>query len=264
MDLELAGRAALVTGASAGIGRATAVALAREGVDVVLAARREDLLAAAVEEIEAAGGGRAWWVRLDLEDLDGPARAVEQAVERLGRLDVLVNNGVPTKLGGLFEWSDEGYLDGLVGKPVAYLRAARAAVPHLRAAGGGAIVNVAGMAARHATHAYLVGTMAVSAIHALTKQLADELGPEGIRVVGVDPGVTDTAQFNDNAVGRFVRETGRSRDEVVAEFTASIPLRRVASPAEVADVITFLASARAGYVTGTCVLVDGGRSRGFD
>lgn len=266
MELDLTHKVVLVTGASSGIGRATAAAFAAEGANVMLTARRGDILAEAAAEVAAAGAGAgaAGWVAADFASADGPAHAVGAAVERFGGLDVLVNNAAPNPLGGLTDADDDQILTWLRGKPLGYLRAIRAAVPHLREAGGGVIVNVAGMSARHATHKYLVGTMATRAIHGMVKSLSDELAPDGTRVVGVDPGPTESHHFRVNAVERFAAERGTSPEEIVAEFAASVPLGRVADPSEIADVIVFLSSRRAGFVTGTSVLVDGGRSRSVD
>lgn len=262
MDLSLAGRAALVTGATAGIGRATAASLLAEGVDVALSARRREDLEAVAHDLADAGPGRTVVVPGDLETTDGPAAVVAGALAALGRLDVLVANGAPTPMGSLDAFDDEGYARTLDGKPLAYVRMARAAADAL-ADGGGVIVMIAGISARSVGHRYLMGTAATAAIHGMTRVLSDELAPRGVRVVTVDPGLTDTRRFRDVLPDMAARQ-GRTVDELVDELAAAIPVGRIADPADVADVITFLASDRARHVTGTSVLVDGGASRAVD
>jgi len=263
MKLDLAGKVILVTGASAGIGLATARAFASEGCHVMLCARDEARLSAAAAQVAAAAtGGEAATVSCDLRTVDGPERAVEATVRRFGALDVLVNNAAPNPMGVFSETPDEAMLASLMGKPIGYARAARAAIPALRRRGGGVIVNVAGMSAHHVTHAYAIGTLSTTGLHGFTKVLAEELGGEGIRVVSIDPGVTETEHFRTSAVERLARERGVGREQVLDEFLRTIPLRRFAQPAEIADAIVFLASARAAYITGVSLLVDGGRSRG--
>ena len=262
MELGLDGKRALVTGASSGIGRATAAALAREGVRVMLAARRRRELDEAAAEA-AAAGAEVDVVVADLETVTGPREAVEAAASRFGGLDLLVSNGAPTAMGGLFAWQEDTFQQGLEGKALAYLRAARAAVPHMRAAGGGVIVNVAGLSARSASPGYLLGMMANRAIHALCRALADELGPERIRVLGLDPGAIATPRLLD-AAGHLASREGVEADAVLDRLSQSIPLRRLGRAEDVADVIVFLMSDRAAYMTGSTVVVDGGMSRSVD
>ena len=262
MDLGLKGKVALVTGASSGIGRATAIALACEGARVMLSARRVQELAAATDQIAAAGGEAAHAVA-DLETVAGPREAVEATVSHFGGLDVVVCNGAPTAMGGLFDWKEDTFQQGFEGKALAYLRTARAAAPHMRAGKGGVIVNVAGLAARSAVADYLLGMMANRAIHALARSLADELGPDGIRVLALDPGLIATPRVLD-ATAHWQEKGGAEPEEVLARFRETIPLRRVGLPEDVADVIVFLCSDRAGYMTGSTVIVDGGLARSVD
>jgi 3-oxoacyl-[acyl-carrier protein] reductase len=261
MDLGLTGRAALVTGASSGIGRAVAVQLGSEGVDLMLTARRAHELEVVAGEALKAGAKQVCWIVADLETEDGPRAAVEAAAAQLGRLDVLINNGAPTQVGGLSDFDDAGLLHAFEGKAVAYLRAARAALPYLSQSDGGVIVNIGGAASVSLMNHYLIGTMAVKAIRGMTSVLAQNVAADGIRVVGVDPGPTDTERLGPGlaavAAGR-----GVGADVVRAELENQVPLGRLITPEEMAKVVTFLASSAASQVTGTTVLVDGGYSRG--
>ncbi len=262
MDLDLANKVALVTGATAGIGQATAELFLQEGATVMLSARSDEADAASFHQLRERFGERCAYVAADLEALDGPSRAVEATVRTFGRMDAAVVIGVPTPVGGLADTSDADLLDRLVGKPVACARLARAAVPVMRSQGGGVLIFVGGVSAHSAGgDSYLSGTMAAVAIHGLTKSLADEVGQDGIRVVTVDPGFTDTRRLRRDALPRMAEAHGRDPQQVLDELCARVPLGRIAEASDIADAIVFLASRRARYITGTHLLVDGGTSR---
>jgi 3-oxoacyl-[acyl-carrier protein] reductase len=263
VDLGLSGKVALVTGASSGIGRSTAAVLAREGAEVMITARRGPELEQAVAEMTAACGGRAEYVVADLRELSAPSLVVERTIEMFGGLDILVNNGAPAGMGGLFEWDEAEYGLAFEAKAFAYLRAARAAVPQMRARGGGVIVNVAGLAGRNAQSGYLLGTMSNKAIHGMNKALADELAGDGIRVVCIDPGAVGTDRF-ETAMRHAAGDRGISLEQAIDHMARNIPLGRVGTPEDLADVIAFVVSERASYITGSTVVVDGGLSRAVE
>lgn len=242
MDLGLTGSGALVTGGSRGIGRAVASALVGEGAHVVLLGRDRGALAGAREQSGAAGS-----VVADTTDDAVVRGAVDEAADLLGRLDIVVNcaapRATPGRVAGLAGLDDEDFLHQLDTRALGYLRVARAAAPHLRAAGGGAIVNVSGTNAR-ATGS-ITGSVRNIAVVALTKNLADELGGDGIAVSCVHPGLTVTE---------------RTIDDPEFERAASDnALGRPVTAAQVADVIAFLASPRGRISNGAVVTVDGGR-----
>lgn len=243
MDLGLAGSTALVTGGSRGIGRAVATALAREGARVALLGRDVDALAAAAATIDG-----AVTVTADTTDDAQVRAAVDEAATALGRLDVVVNCAAPRATGpkqpGLAALDDDDFLHQLDTKALGYLRVVRAALPHLRAAGGGAIVNVSGMNARMTSN--ITGSVRNIAVVALTKNLADELGAEGISVSCVHPGLT-------------VTERTEGDEAYAAKAAAGNALGRPVTAAEVAEVITFLASPRGRITNGAVVTADGGR-----
>ncbi|MCW2816104.1 MAG: hypothetical protein JWN84_3559 [Nocardioides sp.] len=242
MDLGLVGRTALVTGGSRGIGLAVARALTAEGARVALLGRDGVALASA-----AAGLEGALYVVADTTD-DGAVRAaVDQAAATLGRLDVVVNcaapRATPGQAPGLAGLDEASFLADVDTKVLGYARVVRAAAPHLRASGGGAVVNVSGMNAR--STGYLAGSVRNIGVVALSKSLADELGPGGISVVCVHPGLTLTER-NDG-------------DEAYRETASANALGRPITAEEVAVAITFLASPRAALTNGAVVTLDGGR-----
>ncbi|WGY00275.1 SDR family oxidoreductase [Nocardioides sp. QY071] len=241
MDLGLAGSAALVTGGNRGIGRAVATALAREGARVVLLGRDPDTLATTAGEIGAAGH-----VVADTTDDPAVVAAVDEAARLLGGLDVLVNCAAPrattAAVPGLPGLDEADFLRNLDTKALGYLRTARAAAPYLRRRGG-AIVNVSGMNARATGN--ITGSVRNIAVVALSKNLADDLGPAGIAVTCVHPGLTVTE-----------RTEG---DPQYATAASANALGRPVTAAEVADVVTFLASPRGRVANGAVVTVDGGR-----
>ena len=255
MDLGLAGRSAIVTGASRGIGLAVARGLAAEGARVGLVARSPDDLTAAAAAIV----GETLPVVADTTD-DAAVRAMVTTVaDAFGGVDVLVNAAARPAGGGgvppLAELTDDAVRTEFDTKVMGYLRCARAVAPHMRAAGWGRIVNVSGLNARRTGS--IAGTIRNVAVAALTANLADELGPHGITATVVHPGLTDTERTPQMVADRVVA-TGRSEAEVRRDLAAGSSLGRMVTADEVADVIVFLCSARGGAVTGDAVGAGGG------
>ena len=257
MDLQLQGKRALVTGGSKGIGRAIALQLAREGVDVVIAARNETDLAAAAREIAAETGRKVVALTVDTKDDASVKALVEGAVAALGGIDILVNaaaqaggHAPPPKLAQI---TDDIFWDDVDVKVLGYLRTAREAAPHMIAAGWGRIINVSGLAAR--STGSIVGSMRNVAVAALTKNLADELGPKGINVTVVHPGLTRTEK---SAPLIAARAAGVSEAEIEQRMTSGVLIGRMVDAAEVADVVAFLASPRSVAINGDAVACGGG------
>lgn len=252
MDLELTGRRAIVTGASRGIGLASARALAAEGADVALVARDQDALDRAAAQLAAASGRTVVGVAADTGDDASVTAMVDAVVARLGGVDVLVNCAARPNTGQLGEEALEAELNV---KVRGYLRCIRAVAPHMAASGWGSIVNVAGVAARRTGS--VTGTVRNVAVAALTKNLADELGPQGINVNVVHPALTVTETMPP-AVGRIAEAQGISVEEALAVLGRDVSIGRIMTADEVAAVICFLASPKAVAVNGDPVLASGG------
>jgi NAD(P)-dependent dehydrogenase (short-subunit alcohol dehydrogenase family) len=261
MDLQLTGRRAVVTGASRGIGLAVADALAAEGVDVALVARDAAALELAAERVRR--HGTTVVVRpADTRDDDAVRAMVETVVDGLGGVDVLVNAAArPASSASppsLSELTDDDLRVEVETKVLGYLRCARAVAPHMVAAGWGRIINISGLNARRTGS--LVGSVRNVAVAAMTANLADELGPAGITVTVVHPGVTVTERTAQVLADRAA-ETGSSPDQAAQALAAGTSIGRLVTAREVADVVTFLASPRSAGITGDAIAVGGG-SRG--
>jgi NAD(P)-dependent dehydrogenase (short-subunit alcohol dehydrogenase family) len=260
MDLELTGKRALVTGGSRGIGKAIARALALEGVDVALLARDPDRLTAAAAELAAESGRRVVGVSADTTSDMQVQQAVADA-ERLlgGTIDILVNAAAepagfaaPPKLG---EISGEFFHAELDIKVMGYIRCAREVVGGMKAAGWGRIVNVSGLAARQTGNA--VGSMRNVALAALTKNMADELGPAGINVTVVHPGLTRTERTAPLVRSRAAAQ-GVSEEAVLAQMAAGNSINHLVDATEVAHVVAFLCSPRSRAINGDAIAAGGG------
>ena len=261
MELELKDKVALVTGASKGIGRAVALALAREGARVALCSRKASDLEDAAARIRQATGADALCVPGDLSSLTGVEAAVKTTHGRLGRIDILVNNAGAIRGGDFLTIPDAQWSEDWSLKLLGYIRMARAVFPLMQAQGGGRICNVVGAAARNPTPAYLTGGAANAALINFTKGLADLGGPSKILVTAVSPAATATDRWNDMIKERSIA-TGTPVDELQADAAKAYALGRIATPQDVADLVAFLVSARGSFLTGICITVDGGATRG--
>ena len=244
MDLGLAGKRAIVTGGSRGIGRAVARQLALEGVDVGLAARDRQRLDQAAAALSAETGQRVVGRSCDTGDDASVREVVAALAAELGGVDILVNAaampGGVTAPPRLAEVTTDALWTEVNTKVMGYLRCAREVAPLMAAAGWGRIVNVSGLAARQSGS--VLGSIRNVAVAAMTKNLADELGPSGINVTVVHPGLTRTERID---------------DETAARATGNV-IGRIVDAAEVADVVAFLASPRSVAITGDAVACGGG------
>jgi NAD(P)-dependent dehydrogenase (short-subunit alcohol dehydrogenase family) len=258
MDLQLTGKRAIVTGASRGIGLAVADRLAAEGAHVALVARGAQALADAAARVRR-HGTPVLVCPADTTD-DAAVRAmVAEVAGAFGGVDVLVNAAArpasSAPVPALADLADDALRVEVETKVLGYLRCARAVAPHMAAAGWGRIVNVSGLNAR--ISGSLVGSVRNVAVAAMTKNLADELGPAGITVTVVHPGTTVTERTPAMLAERAVRE-GVPAAEVARRLAAATSIGRLVTAEEVADVVTFLASPRSAAISGDAIAVGGG------
>ena len=257
MDLGLAGKVALITGGSEGIGRATALSLAREGARVAICARRPERLEEAAHEVREASGADVLAVSADVMRAEEIERAVASIVEQLGPPTILVNNAGTSAAAPFDTVSDEAWYADLDLKLMAAVRTSRLIVPHMRAAGGGRIVNVANIGAKQPGAGSLPTSVSRAAGVALTKAMSKDLARDNILVNAVCIGLIKSAQIERAARRRF---PDLPVDQAWQRMGENIPVGRIGETQEAADGITFLVSARASYITGVAVNIDGGTS----
>jgi NAD(P)-dependent dehydrogenase (short-subunit alcohol dehydrogenase family) len=256
VDLELRGKRAIVTGGSKGIGLAIARVLLAEGVDVALASRGAEARDAAAVELGSTASGRVLSVEVDTANDESVQAMVASVVASLGGVDILVNAAATPGVGWtLATTTDPFILDEFNVKVVGYLRTARHVAPHMIAHGWGRIINISGLAARQTGS--LVGSIRNIGVAALSKNLADELGPHGINVTTVSPGVTRTERTGPMLAER-ADALGVSVEEAERSMVANVSVGRMVDAEEVAWVVAFLASPRSVAINGESVATGGG------
>jgi 3-oxoacyl-[acyl-carrier protein] reductase len=258
MDLRLRGKAALVTGASEGIGAGIAHALALEGVEVAICARTQSTLDGMAAQIRAATGQRVIPIAADLATLAGCNAFVARARDELGRIDILVNCAGASQLAPFLELPDDAFVDAINGKLLGYVRCCRAVIPHMRERGGGAIINITG-ATHQAVPLHTAGGSCNAAIRTFSKTLSIELAPYAIRVNTVAPGRIRTRRL-ERMLEAEAATASCSVSELEARIVQGIPSRRLGRVEDIADTVCFLASDRASYINGAAIVVDGSKS----
>ena len=256
MELDLKDKAVLVTGGNRGIGLVIARAFAEEGAHVAICGRDEATLESARASI-AERGVRTAAIVADLFSAEGCKRAVSGSAEALGQLDVVVNNASTSVSGYLETLSDDKLMERLMGKTLAAMRCARAALPHLRKSGRGRIICIGGSSARAPERASLPGGLGNSALSNFAKHFSIDVAADGITVNVVHPPFTKTERHGAR-VAALARERGLGLDEAEASIAAGFPIGRIIEPGDIAPLVVFLASGQAGAITGQSIAVDGG------
>ncbi len=262
MDLLLKNKIALVTGASRGLGAATAVALAQEGAGLALSARDQHALNQKVDQITANHGTKAIAISADLSESGAADAVVDQCVKEFGRVDVLVNSAGASQGGVFWEIPDTVWQESLELKLMGTVRMMRAVIPVMMDHGGGRIVNIVGNTGMQPSPRLLPGASANAALLAITRGLAEDVAPHNIVINALNPGPTRTERWT-TLMGRLADSSGRSVSEVEHDYTDQIPMDRLAEPEEIGRLAAFLASERAANMTGACLTADGGWTKGI-
>ena len=258
MDLGLTGKVAIVTGGSDGIGKAAARALAAEGARVAICARRAAVLEAAAEELRGATGGEVIGIVCDMTEAGQVQQLVADVVERWGRLDILVNNA-GTSSAMPFESLGEEALDyDLQLKVYGAVYASQAAIPQMKAVGGGRIINITTGGGKAPTASSLPTSLSRAAGIALTKAMSRDLAADGILVNTVCIGLIKAGQHERRVETMRDANPSLTLEDHYERMGSRVPLGRVGEAQEAGDVICFLASERASYVTGASINIDGG------
>jgi NAD(P)-dependent dehydrogenase (short-subunit alcohol dehydrogenase family) len=252
MDLQLAGKHALITGGSKGIGRATAELLAGEGVDVTIVARDPGALAEAAQAVRARRQVKVTTIAADLSQHS----EVERVAKEAGTVDILVNNAGAIPPGALTLVDNETWRKAWDLKVFGFISLCRAVYPGMAARKSGVIVNVIGAAGEQFPTNYIAGATGNAALMAFTRALGKGSPKDGIRVVGINPGMTSTQRMETMMRGRARDELGDA--ERWQELMKGMPFDRAGKPEEIAAAVAFFASPHSGYTTGTILTINGG------
>ena len=258
MDLSLRGKAAIVGGASQGIGFAIARLLAAEGAHVAMVARRSEPLAEAVKTIGDLGGGRTFAIAADIRKADDCERIVRQAADHFGRLDVLVNNDGAPPLGLLADFDDTAWQRAIEQNLMSVVRLSRHAMPHLRASDSGRIVNITALSVLQPIARFGLSVATWAGVLGYAKTLSLEIAADGITVNTICPGRIATGRL-EKVFGKGSGAPALDADALAA-MTKAIPAGRLGTPDEIAGLVAFLASPWAAYITGATFHIDGGRA----
>lgn len=262
MDLGLHNRAALVAGASRGLGRAVAERLAREGADIVINSRSAGPLGAAADEIARKAGRRVVAAAGDVSDPEVCAALVERALGEFGRLDILVANAGGPPPGGVDDFGAAAYRDALDVNLMSTVQLTLAALPAMRKNGWGRIIAVTSVSVKQPIKGLLLSNTARPGVVGFIKTISQELAAEGILCNVAAPGFIRTARV-ESLLASHAEAHGTTREDVLEGITSDIPAGRIGNPSEFANVVAFLASEAASYVTGHTMQVDGGLVQGL-
>ena len=261
MDLKLTGKCALVTGASRGLGYATALGLAQEGCKVAINSRNPASIAQAAETIAQQTGASVYAMAGNAADPGFPGQLVQDAVEKMGGLDLLVTNTGGPPAGKFTDFDDAAWQQAVELSLLSHVRLIRAALPHLRQSPAASVLTITSYSVKQPIANLVLSNSVRAATVGLTKSLALELGAEGIRFNSILPAWTETERVVE-LMSHRARVNGPSVEEEIARQSKESPLGRMANPEEFANAAVFLLSPAASYITGVMLTVDGGMYKG--
>ncbi len=257
MEFGLTDKIAVVGASSKGLGRAIALGLAQEGAKVTICARNSDALDATAADIRRQTGSEVLAVPTDVSQPAQVDALINAAISRFGGIDILVNNAGGPRAGRFAELAAEDYQNAVQLNLMSTINLCRAVVPVMQARGGGKIINLTSVSVKQPVDGLMLSNMARTGVIGFAKTLATEVAPDNILVNNVCPGIIFTDRIQQLATVR-AEEAGITFEEALERMTADIPLGRIGEPAEFANLVVFLASERASYITGTTIQVDGG------
>jgi NAD(P)-dependent dehydrogenase (short-subunit alcohol dehydrogenase family) len=260
MDMDLKDKVAIVTGGSEGIGRAAAASMAEEGARVVICARRKDVLETAAEELRRETGGTVLPIQADASNPSDVERVVAGAVDAFGRLDIVVNNAGTSAAGPFEAVDEEGWQADMNLKFYGAIRFAKAAIPHMKRVGGGRIINVTNLGGKQPGANSMPTSVTRAAGIALTKAMSKDMAQYNILVNTVCIGLIRSGQHERRYSGLREQDPALTMNDFYDQRSQNVPLGRFGEAREAGDVICFLASGRASYLTGTSINIDGGTS----
>jgi 3-oxoacyl-[acyl-carrier protein] reductase len=261
MPGEFAGKVAVITGGSRGIGREIAVDFAKAGAQTVIVSSSDANLAAATKTIGAAGGPAPLAITADLRKLDGVQQVFDTVKDKFGRCDILVNSAGATKAGNFVDLPDEAWMDGYALKLFGCVRMCRAFWPMLKSANG-FVVNIGGGAARSPGADFSIGASVNAAMGNFSKALSQQGKKDGVNVNVIHPGATETERFYQLLEQRS-KASGKPIDQLKQEATVKDGLRRLGKAEDIAALTLFLCSEQARHIQGTAIAVDGGSTVGY-
>lgn len=262
MNLGLKGRVAIVAASSRGLGKACALELAREGATVVICARNAEQLAVTADQIRTTTGTDVLWLAVDLTDPAQIRHLADETLRRYGRIDIVVTNNGGPPAGYFDDFDDESWLAAHHLTLLSAVRLIRAVLPTMRAQQWGRIINITSVSVKQPIDNLLLSNVYRAGVVGLAKTLSAQVAADGITINNVAPGYTRTDRVLELARTRAT-DQGKTVEEVLAEITADCAMGRMGEPEELAALVTFLASEKAGFITGTTIQIDGGCVRGM-
>jgi NAD(P)-dependent dehydrogenase (short-subunit alcohol dehydrogenase family) len=262
MHTGLQGKVVLITGASKGIGKAIALALAEEGARLALCARDERDLKLVADEIQHHTKTDIIAVKANTTKLNDIRRFVSTTAKKFNRIDILINNAGGAHIGGIFQTTDEDWEYHLQFKLMGYIRTAREIIPHLKKNGSGKIINIIGTAGKEPNPLFMLPGVTNGALINFTKSLSKELEPDNITVNSINPGTTDTplTEITFKALAEIFQTTPAEIRKSAADLS---PQRRIASPEDIARAVVFLTSDAASFINGVSINIDAGKISGL-
>ena len=260
MDLGIKGRAAIVTAASSGLGKATAMELAAEGARVAINARSEEQLLAAANEIRSATSAEVLAIAGDVTDEDHIRKLISETAGKFGGVDILVTNAGGPPAGFFDDFNSQHYREAVELNLISTVNLCREAVPHMRERGWGRIVAITSIAAKQPVENLILSNTARAGVLGFIKSLSQQIAAYGITVNTVCPGYHLTERLK-SLSSAIAKKEGVSVEDVYARWADSTPMKRIGEPKEFAALVAFLCSERASYLTGTVTQIDGGAYR---